>query len=95
MTAVRRSAEWMTLLDDRILDYLAANDTGTARLVSETGTIPNVDVGDVSDRMHHLEKVDLIRRIHNRTFEITARGRQYRSGELDASNLQPPVLHKG
>ena len=82
---MRRSGSWMTIWDDRILEYMVQNQ-GTASVgqLTESGYI-RVSNAQVSRRCTKLADHRLVRDLGNGVYAITERGETYLEGELDAS----------
>ena len=82
---MRQPADWMTPMDDRILEVLNAG-----LILSPTIIAYNIDKSReaVGRRLSKLSEAGLIKRIERGRYEITERGRAYLTGELDASDLE-------
>lgn len=83
---MRKSAKWMVLADDRILEYLHEND---ASIPSEIAEDPRIPWGrqHIGDRCRTLSENGLLRNIGRGVYSITEAGAEYLDGELDAKEL--------
>jgi len=88
---IRRSGDWMCLLDDRLLEAVAAlGPISVQALASRRGL--NAPVRVISTRLRLLADVGLVAPLGDlpgRTWEITTWGVRYLQGELDAELLYP------
>ena len=89
---MRPRVEWMTGHDDSILEYLDEHDVA----LPPRGLEINLNREDVSisyrtinRRLKELQDADLVQKIDDKSgyYAITQKGREYLSGELDASEL--------
>ncbi|RLM53209.1 phage repressor protein [Halobellus sp. Atlit-31R] len=82
---MRHSGDWMTLVDDRILEYLRENETGSPTEMKNEGPIrySNAYIGR---RCKTLTEEGLIRHLGNAVYRITEDGEAYLDGELDTEN---------
>lgn len=82
---MRKSGEWMTIWDDRILEYIRANEgTGAVGKIADSDII-RVSNAHVSRRCRKLAEHGLLRDLGNGVYAITERGEAYLNCELDAS----------
>ena len=85
---MRKSADWMTIADERILEFLRDNESGTPTTISR-----NEDVrfgrSHIHQRVKKLEMYGLVRFLGNGVYVLTDEGQQYLDGELDAATLEP------
>ena len=81
---VRRSGTWMSIWDDRILEYIAAKGHGSPSQLAESGYI-RVSPQHISRRLQKLEDHDLVDHLDNSVYIINDRGRQYLAGEIDTA----------
>lgn len=83
---MRKSASWMSIWDDRILEYIDENEGGS---VGEIGSheLFRVSNPHVSRRCKVLAAYGLLRPLGNGVYVITSEGQQYLAGELDAGDL--------
>jgi len=82
---MRKPAEWMTPLDDRILEALNAGLVLSPSIIAY-----NIEKSReaVSRRLSELADRGLVRRVERGKYEITDRGRAYLKGELEAEDLE-------
>lgn len=84
---MRLSADWMTLADDRILEYLSENETGTPKRMADSGLV-RFSRSYVTQRCKRLVNHGLLRHLGNGVYVITEEGKQYLAGEVDAEDLE-------
>lgn len=83
---MRQRADWMTPMDDRILELLQS-----AGIVLSPSIIAyNLDASreGVTRRLQELTSYGLVNRVDRGKYEITKKGTGYLAGELDADNLE-------
>lgn len=83
---MRASADWMTISDDRILEYLS--EVGARR----PGLIADEDrfiwsSQTASNRCNKLADYGLVKNLGNGLYQITEAGEKYLAGDLDVSSL--------
>lgn len=85
---MRYPAEWMTALDDRILEILDSSGL----VLSPSIIAYNLDRSreGVAKRVSKLEEYRLITREERGKYRITETGTAYLQGDLDASSIDPP-----
>jgi predicted transcriptional regulator len=81
---MRRPAKWMTLADERILEYLDELGNHQPSQIAEEFGFHRKYIGK---RCRILEKHSFVTNRGNGVYQITERGQDYLSGEFDASNL--------
>lgn len=83
---MRRRADWMTQLDDEILELLYSSGL----VLSPSIIAFNLDRSreGVADRIKILTEYSLVKRIERGKYQITQEGEQYLQGDIDASNLE-------
>lgn len=79
---MRYSGDWMTLVDDRILEYLQENETGSPKKMKEQGPIRYSDAY-IGRRCKRLVEEGLVRHLGNAVYTITSDGKAYLDGRLD------------
>ncbi|MBX0288205.1 winged helix-turn-helix domain-containing protein [Haloarcula salinisoli] len=91
----RRPAEWMTPLDERILELLAAEGWATPRSIARRVSL-GASVGRVRERCRLLSQTGLVAPLSRALlhYEITGAGRRYLAGELDASEQPGPSVNR-
>ncbi|ELY82773.1 winged helix-turn-helix domain-containing protein [Natrinema altunense] len=82
---MRESGTWMSIWDDRILEYLREHDGATVGELAKDDSI-RVSNAHVSRRCKKLAENSLIRPIGNGAYIITDQGKGYLDGEYDAEN---------
>ena len=82
---MRHSGDWMVLLDDRILEYLAENEAGSPTEIKR-GTTTDNSRQHFARRCRKLLEKGLLREISNATYVITEDGKAYLDGRLDTQN---------
>ncbi|SEO63915.1 hypothetical protein SAMN05216388_101610 [Halorientalis persicus] len=85
---MRKSADWMSIADERILEALRENESGTPTSLSENEYV-RFSRPHLHQRMTKLERYGLIRFLGNGVYVLTEEGQQYLDGELDAATLEP------
>lgn len=86
---MRYSADWMTIADDRILEYLSATETSTPKKMADSGDV-RFSRQYIGERCRKLADYRMVQHLGNGVYRITERGEQYLEGELDASELNDP-----
>lgn len=76
----------MVLADDRILEFLSENGPRSPSKMYESGAI-RYSRGYINSRCQKLADYGLVRNLGNGVYQITDRGEQYLSGNLDAMEL--------
>lgn len=85
---MRKSAEWMTIADERILEFLRENDSGTPSNM-EGNEYVRFSRPHIHERCQKLKRHGLIRFLGNGVYILTEEGQQYLDGDLDAAELGP------
>jgi Mn-dependent DtxR family transcriptional regulator len=83
---MRRSAKWMSIWDDRILEYIDANEGASVGELADSKLI-RVSSATVSRRCQRLADHGMLRPLGNGVYVITDLGVQYLNGEVDAGDL--------
>ncbi|PGF16733.1 transcriptional regulator [Natrinema sp. CBA1119] len=81
---MRKSGSWMTIWDDRILEYIRNEDSGSPKKLEESGYV-RVSKSHISRRLRTLAEHDLLTHLGNGVYVITERGEAYLDGEFDTS----------
>jgi len=84
---MRKSADWMVLADDRILEYLQENESGTPKEMEDSGLV-RFSSQYIGQRCKKLVDYGLVRHLGNGVYIITEKGKNYLDGELDADELE-------
>lgn len=88
---MRRSGAWMTIWDDRILEILRNQDSGTPKELSEDEHI-RVSRPQVSRRLKKLNERGLVQHLGNGVYIITERGERYLDGEISTYEDEPDEI---
>jgi DNA-binding IclR family transcriptional regulator len=91
---MRKSAAWMSIWDDRILEYIQENDGGSVGEMADHDLI-RISNAHVSRRCKRLAEHGLLRALGNGVYMLTEKGVQYLNEELDADDLKEPDGEKG
>ena len=83
---MRRSATWMTIWDDRILEVIQKEGSGSPKELAEMDVI-RVSRQHVSRRLQKLADHGLLNPLGNGVYVITESGEKYLEGEIDAGEL--------
>lgn len=82
---MRHAGDWMSLADDRILEYIHDNDRGTPKEMVEEGPI-HYTPQHVARRCRKLADEGLLQHFGNSVYVITDAGEAYLDGRLDTQN---------
>jgi predicted HTH transcriptional regulator len=85
---MRKSGAWMSIWDDRILEYIREEESGTPKELKESGYV-RVTQAHIGRRMRKLAEHGLLKHLGNSVYVITERGELYLDGELDTSEDAP------
>lgn len=85
---MRYSADWMTIADERILEYLSTSETGTPKQMADSGVV-RFSRQYIGERCRKLADYRMVQHLGNGVYRITEHGEQYLEGELDAMDLEP------
>ncbi|WP_373567990.1 winged helix-turn-helix domain-containing protein [Haloarcula sp. H-GB4] len=77
---MRKSGAWMTIWDDRIMEFLSENGAASVGDITESVKVSNATV---SRRCRKLADYALLRPIGNGVYDITERGEKYLNGEIN------------
>lgn len=83
---MRLSADWMVLADDRILEYIDEEGSGTPKEMAESGV--RYSRQHISQRCKKLVDYGLLQHLGNGVYIITDEGEQYLNADLDAAELE-------
>lgn len=78
----------MVLADDRILEYIRSNDSGTPKEMEDSGYV-RYSRQYISTRSKKLVDHGLLKHLGNGVYTITERGERYLDGEIDTSEDAP------
>lgn len=89
--SLRRSANWMCALDDRILEHLEQENWSSPKIMASRPRF-RASQGRFQERCKMLSYAGLIAPIYEEAnmYEITGEGQQYLAGDLDAEYLPKP-----
>lgn len=79
---MRRSAAWMTIWDDRILEYVDEEGSATPKKLDESGFI-HVTRSQISRRLRRLTEGGLLEHLGNGVYVITEEGEAYLEERFD------------
>ena len=82
---MRYAGNWMTAVDDRILEYLSEHESGSPTKMKREGPI-RYSRQQVHRRCKKLAENGLIRDLGNGVYMITEDGEAYLEGHLDTEN---------
>lgn len=83
---MRYSGRWMSLVDDRVLEYLRDHGSGSPKKMQEEGRI-RYTPEYVAERCRLLAEYGLVRHLGNGVYQLTEDGEAYLDGELDTGEL--------
>lgn len=79
---MRKSASWMTIWDDRILEYVDEEGSATPKKLDESGFI-HVSRSQISRRLRRLAEGSLLEHLGNGVYVITDEGEAYLEEQFD------------
>lgn len=79
---MRYSGDWMSLVDDRILEYIHEHDSGSPKKMKDEGRI-RYSRQHIARRCRKLAEKGLLTHLGNGVYIITEEGEAYLRGELD------------
>lgn len=77
----------MTLADERILEYIRANESGTPKEMKDSGYV-RFSRQYISQRCKKLVDYGLLKHLGNGVYVITETGENYLDGKCDAAELE-------
>lgn len=83
---MRKSADWMTIWDDRILEVIRDEGPTSPTPLSQHKHI-HIGKSGVSKRLNRMRDHGLVHELGNGVYAITSDGESYLDGELDAKEL--------
>ena len=87
---MRRPASWMTIWDDRILEFLRVEGPSTPKMIDDSNLLAT-SKSNISTRLGALQDAGLVRNIGDQgTYLITDRGEAYLDEELDLRASEDP-----
>jgi len=82
---MRHSGDWMTLVDDRVMEFIRENESGSPSEMMREGPIP-YSRGYIARRCRKLADEGLLRHLGNGVYVLTEEGEAYLDGTLDTQN---------
>jgi hypothetical protein len=82
---MRQSGKWMTIWDDRILEYIQENGASSVGKLTDSEYI-RVSNAHVSRRCKKLVEHRMLVHLGNGVYNITQQGESYLAGETDAED---------
>lgn len=76
----------MTIWDDRILEYIRQEESGSPRELKDSGYL-RVSKSHISRRLKRLAEHGMLNHLGNGVYVITEIGEEYLVGEIDADEL--------
>jgi len=83
---MRYSADWMTIADERILEYLSETETSTPKKMADSGDV-RFSRQYIGERCRKLTEYGLLQHLGNGVYRITDEGKSYLEGKLDVQHL--------
>ncbi|WP_282349157.1 PhiH1 repressor [Haloferax volcanii] len=83
---MRKSASWMTIWDDRILEWAVEHDSASASVLRDSGYF-QVSRSQITRRLKRLNEKGMLQHLGNGVYVITPTGEEYLEGDLDAEDL--------
>lgn len=82
---MRHSGDWMTIVDDRVLEYIREHDSGSPTKMKNEAPI-HYSRQYVHKRCKKLAEEGLLKHLGNGVYVITEDGEAYLDGQLDTQN---------
>jgi Mn-dependent DtxR family transcriptional regulator len=93
---MRKSAKWMVLLDERILELLEEDEDGFMGPSDIAGDSRiSYSAAYIGQRCKKLAQHGLLQEVSDAVYRITETGRAYLSGEYDASEMNDISVESG
>lgn len=89
--SMRKRAEWMQQLDERILEYIHEEEWASPRLMSKVEELRGSE-GRIKERCVWMHRAGLLAPLFEgaNSYELTTEGLLYLRGSLDAEHLTDP-----
>jgi len=84
---MRKSGSWMTIWDDRILEYIEEEGSASPKQLEDSGYF-DVTKPHLSRRLRKLSEKGFLKDLGNGVYIMAGRGEAYLNEELDASDLE-------
>lgn len=96
-TDMRRPAEWMVQIDERILEVLASEGNMSPIGASREGQTARVPIGKAyaGQRLRKLRDAGFVIEVDEGLYGISERGSKFLTGEFDASDVPDPTVDGG
>lgn len=91
---MRYSGRWMTLVDDRVLEFIHENKHGSPKMMKEEGRI-RYSRQYIDKRCKELVSRGLLQHVGNGVYIITEDGERYLEGDLDTGELDDEGVGNG
>ncbi|RKS84073.1 hypothetical protein BDK61_3473 [Haloarcula quadrata] len=88
---MRYSGGWMVLADDRILEFIRNEGSGSPKVMADSGYV-RYSRGYISKRCRKLVEHGLLNDLGNGVYTISERGEKYLDGEIDTSEDRPDEI---
>jgi len=83
---MRYSADWMTIADERILEFLSTSEISTPKKMADSGDV-RFSRQYIGERCRKLTDYGMLQHLGNGVYRITEEGEKYLTGDLDAEAL--------
>ena len=90
---MRKSSDWMTIWDDRILEVIREGGPSSASELKKNKYI-RISRPTITRRLNKLADHELLDRLPNGVFTLSDKGQQYLNGEIDAEKLESSPQNK-
>ncbi|WP_128477994.1 MarR family transcriptional regulator [Halorussus pelagicus] len=84
---MRLSAEWMSIADDRILEFVNEHGPATPTKMYEDDRV-RFSRQHINTRCQRLTEYGLLVNLGNGVYSITEDGKRYLNGDLDAAEIE-------
>lgn len=91
---MRKSGSWMTIWDDRILEYIEEEGSASPSELEKSGYL-RISKSQISRRLRKLAEYGMLNHLGNGVYVITQKGEDYLEGDLDAGELEEPEEESG
>ena len=84
---MRKSGDWMSIWDDRILEYIMENDSGAPTQIANSENV-HVSKQHISHRLRELADHELLDSIGKGMYRLNKKGEHYLLGNYDAQKQE-------
>ena len=84
---MRRSGSWMTIWDDRILEYIQEEGSASPSELEKSGFF-RISHSQISRRLRKLAEKNMLDHLGNGIYVITEKGQKYLNEEIDAEEYE-------